>query len=134
MAGNAQAVRGVTGLELRIQFVRRLEVRHAQGTPVAFEAVSQRGEHAVLSHPLAQVAEYLLTGSRAEQAFEPFPLLRLGVADKAEHRFREDRSLAVEAVSVNGYVAIRQQVLFHDSLEGLLGVSSLTHLGILRIR
>jgi hypothetical protein len=70
LAGQAQPVRGVARLQLRIQLVRGLEVRRMQRPPVALEAVAQRRKRAVLVHPFAQIAEDLLAGLVAVQRFQ----------------------------------------------------------------
>ena len=67
LAGQSQAIGGVAGFKLRIQFVRGLEVRRMERSPVTLEPVSQRCERAMDVHPLAQVAEDLLSGLVAVQ-------------------------------------------------------------------
>ena len=62
MARNPESVGGVTGFKLRIQFVRGLEVRRMERSPVTLEPVSQGRERAVNIHPLAQVSEHLFAG------------------------------------------------------------------------
>ena len=106
LPGQPQAVRGVAGLQLRVQLVRRLEERHVQRPPVALEAVAQRRERAVGVHPLAQVAEDLLAGLLAVQRLQLGPLLRLRVADEGEHGLGKDRPLAVEALAGDADIAV----------------------------
>ena len=89
LAGQAQPVGGVAGFKLRIQLVRRLEVRRTQRSTVAFEPVSQHGQRAVDVHPLAQIAEDLLAGPVAMKRLQPGPLLWLGLADEGQDRLGE---------------------------------------------
>ena len=126
LAGQSQAIRGIAGLEFRIQLVRRLEIRCMERSPIALEPVSQRRECAVSVHPLAQIAEDLLAGLVAVQRLQLAPLTRLGLADEGEHRVGEDRSLAVEAVAGDGNVAVLEQMRFDHGLEGGFGVPVVT--------
>ena len=96
LAGQSQAIRGIAGFEFRIQFVRRLEIRCMERSPITLEPVSQRRERAVGVHPLAQVAEDLLGGLVPVQCFQLAPVLRLGLSDEGEDRLGKDCTLAVE--------------------------------------
>ena len=87
LAGESQAVGGVAGLQLGVQRVGRLEEGHTEYAAVALESVPQGRKRAVLVHPLAQVAEDLLSGPVAVQRLQPGPLLRLGLADEGEDGF-----------------------------------------------
>ena len=120
LPGQPQPVGGVAGLELRIEAVRGLEVRRAEGPAVALEPVPQGGERAVDVHPLAQVAEDLLPGPVAVQRLQPGPLGGLRLADEAEDRLGKDRPRPVEAVPGDGHVAVRQQMCLDHGLESLL--------------
>ena len=117
LASQPHTVRGVARIELRIQFVRRLEEGDAKRPAVALEAVAQRREDAVDVHPLAQIAEDLRAGPVAVQRLQLGPLLRLGLADEGEDRLGEDRTLAVEAIAGNRHVSVPKQVCFDDGLE-----------------
>ena len=118
LASEAQAVGGVAGLELGIQFVGRLEPGHAERAAVALESVPQGRKRTVLVHPLAQIAEDLLAGPIAMQPFQPGPLFRLGITDEGEDLSRENRAFAVEALAGDPHIAAVQQVGFDDRLEG----------------
>src|SRR5437764_213498 len=80
--------------------------------------MAQCRQRAVGIHPLAQVAEDLLTGLLPVQRLQPSPLLWLGRADEGQYGLGKDRPLAVEAVSLHSYVAVGEEVGFNDSLEG----------------
>ena len=82
-------------------------------------------------HPLAEVAEDLLSGLVTVQRLQFGPLLRLGLADEGEDRLGEDRTLAVEAIARDRHVPVPKQVSFDDGLEGGLGVTTSAHAAIL---
>ena len=112
-----QAVRGVACFKFGVQFMRRLEERRMKRPAVAFEAVAQGRERAVLVHPLTQVAEDLLAGLLPVQCLQLGPLLRLRLADEGEHCLREYGTVTVEALARNRHVAILKQVRFDDGFE-----------------
>src|SRR5207245_7996022 len=98
LARQAQAIRRIACLELRIQLVRSLEKRRMERPPVALEPVAQGRERAISVHPLAQVAENLVACLVAVQHLQLGPLLGLRVTDEGEDRLRKDRALAGETV------------------------------------
>ena len=77
-------------------------------------------------HPLAEVAEDLLSGLVTVQRLQFGPLLRLGLADEGEDCLGEDRTLAVKALAGNGNVSVLEQMRFNDGLEGGFGVPVVT--------
>ena len=117
LAGDADAVGLVARLQFGVQSVRRLEEGHAQGPPVALEAVPQRGQGAVSVHQLTQVGQDQLAGPRAVQCFQLAPLFGLRLADERQRNLREDGALTVEAGLVHRYVALGEQVQLDGGLK-----------------
>ena len=138
LAGQPETIGGVAGLELRIQAVRGLEVRRVEGSTVALETVSQRGERAVNVHPLAQISEDLLSRPVAVQRLQLRPLPGLGLADEGEDRLGKDRTLPVETDSGDGHIAVRQKMRLDHGLEslfaGALHFTSVLECVILHVR
>ena len=97
--------------------MRRLEEGDTQRPAVALEAVPQRRQRPLGVQPLAEIRQNLLARLQTVQRLQPRPLPRLRLADEVKRRVREDRTLAVEAVSRQAHVAVGEQMRLDDGLE-----------------
>ena len=69
-------------------------------------------------HPLAQICQNLFGGSATEEGFKFCPFAGLSLSDEGEHRFREDRTVAVEIRSGDRHIAVLQEMGFDNRFEG----------------
>src|SRR5580658_1691952 len=126
LARQAEPVGRVARLQLRIQFMRGLEERHAKGSAVALKAMAQRSQRPVRIHPFAEICEDLFAGLIAVQRFELRPFGGLRLSDEVQHGLREDGPLAIKRLTSHALVPALKQVGFDYRLEGELGMAALT--------
>ena len=120
-------VRGVAGLEFRIESVRRFEICRLEGATVALEAVAQRRERTVTVHPFAEIREDLLAGLVAVERFKLRPLLRLGLPNETQYHVREDRARTVDPLAIDWNITVREEMRFYRGLEGKFGMPTAAH-------
>ena len=125
LAGKPQPIGLKARFQLRVQAVGRAEECDPQGLAETLEAVTQRGQRAVGVQPLAQRFQHPRAGLLSVQCFQLLPHLALGGTDEVQRLVREDRPLAVEALTVDRRVPIRKQDRLDRSFKG--GFASALH-------
>src|SRR5437899_3027801 len=100
----------------------RFEVSDMERPSVALEAMAECCERAVNVHPLREIGKNLLASLVAVQRFQLLPLVWLSLPDEIEHYFGENGPLTVEAVAINGYIAVGEKMSLDDGFKSELRV------------
>src|SRR5438105_2961279 len=106
----SQSVRCIPGFQFRIKLMGCFEVGDVESPSIALKPMPERSKRAVGVHPLTEIAKNLFTCFRAVQCFQLLPFVRLSFQYEIEHRFRKNSPFTIEAVAINGYIAIREQM------------------------
>lgn len=123
LAGDAEPVGLVAGLEVGVHAVHGAEVGHVEPPPVALEAVAKGGEAAVVVEPLREIGDDLFAGALAEEIFELGPGFGLRFLDEGEGFAGEEGRVPVKLAVRDDLVAVVEEVIFEDGFErGLVGL------------